>query len=97
MPDNDVSCSTSRSGNAAMVSFFSSRKTERIRGGGHRTGNKADADAFVCMGRFCNAVRRYSSFGYLSPVGFEQKEGKASVPVHGRGSRKKSFSSWRMG
>lgn len=41
MADNDVTCSMSRSGNvwdnAAMESFFSSLKTERIRGRVYRT------------------------------------------------------------
>ncbi len=45
MADNGVACSMSRSGNvwdnAAMESFFSSLKTERIRGKVYRTRNEA--------------------------------------------------------
>jgi putative transposase len=50
MADNGVSCSISRSGNvwdnAAMESFFSSFKTERIRGRVYRTRDEARADVF---------------------------------------------------
>ena len=48
--DNGVTCSMSRSGNvrdnAAMESFFSSLKTERVRGKVYRTRDAASADVF---------------------------------------------------
>ena len=50
MADNGVDCSMSRSGNvwdnAAMESFFSSMKTERIARRVYRTRDAARADAF---------------------------------------------------
>jgi putative transposase len=50
MVDNGVTCSMSRSGNvwdnAAMESFFSSLKTERINGKVYRTRDAARADVF---------------------------------------------------
>jgi putative transposase len=79
--DNGVQCSMSRSGNvwdnAAMESFFSSLKTERIRGKVYRTRDEARADVFDYIERFYNAVRRHSTIGYLSPVEFERKVGLA--------------------
>jgi putative transposase len=81
MADNGVTCSMSRSGNvwdnAAMESFFSSLKTERIRGRVYRTRDDARADVFDYIERFYNAVRRHSTIGYISPVEFEKKVGLA--------------------
>ena len=81
MTDNGVTCSMSRSGNvrdnAAMESFFSSLKTERIRGGVYRTRDDARADLFDYIERFYNAVRRHSTISYISPVEFEKKVGLA--------------------
>ena len=81
MTDNGVTCSMSRSGNvwdnAAMESFFSSLKTERIRGRIYRTRDDARADVFDYIERFYNAVRRHSTIGYISPVEFEKKAGLA--------------------
>lgn len=61
--DNGVTCSMSRSGNvwdnAAMESFFSSLKTERITGQADRTRDAARADAFDYIERFCNTIRRH--------------------------------------
>jgi putative transposase len=77
LTENGVTCSMSRSGNvwdnAAMESFFSSLKTERIRGRVYRTRDEARADVFDYMERFYNAVRRHSTIGYISPVEFEKK------------------------
>jgi len=71
----------SRSGNvwdnAAMESFFSSLKTERIRGQLYRTRDAARADVFDYIERFYNTIRRHSTIGYLSPVEFEKKVGLA--------------------
>ena len=58
MADNGVTCSMSRSGNvwdnAAMESFFSSLKTERIGRKTYRTRNHAKADVFDYIERFYN-------------------------------------------
>lgn len=79
--DNGVICSMSRSGNvwnnAAMESFFSSLKTERIKSKVYRTRDDARADVFDYIERFYNVIRRHSTIGYLSPVEFEKKVGLA--------------------
>ena len=81
MADNGVLCSMSRSGNvwdnAAMESFFSSLKTERIGKQTYRTRDAARADVFDYIERFYNTVCRHSTIGYLSPVEFERKAGLA--------------------
>jgi putative transposase len=81
MADNGVDCSMSRSGNvwdnAAMESFFSSLKTERIGRKVYRTRDAARADVFDYIERFYNTIRRHSTIGYLSPVEFERKVGLA--------------------
>ena len=77
MADNGVVCSMSRSGNvwdnAAMESFFSSLKTERIARRIYRTRDEARADVFDYIERFYNTRRRHSTIGYLSPMEFEMK------------------------
>ena len=77
LADNGIVCSMSRSGNvwdnAAMESFFSSLKTERIRGKLYRTRDAARADVFDYIERFYNTVRRQSTIGYMSPVEFEKR------------------------
>ena len=81
MADNGVVCSMSRSGNvwdnAAMESFFSSLKTERIGKKVYRTRDAARVDVFDYIERFYNPVPRHSTIGYLSPVEFERKVGLA--------------------
>ncbi|MCZ8043455.1 MAG: IS3 family transposase [Beijerinckiaceae bacterium] len=81
LAENGVTCSMSRSGNvwdnAAMESFFSSLKTERIRGQIYRTRDAARADVFDYVERFYNTIRRHSTIGYLSPVEFERNVGLA--------------------
>jgi putative transposase len=81
MADSGIVCSMSRSGNvwdnAAMESFFSSLKTERIERKTYRTRNEARADVFDYIERFYNATRRHSTIGYVSPVEFERKVGLA--------------------
>ena len=76
-----VDCSMSRSGdvwdNAAMESFFSSLKAERIGCKLYRTRDDAKADVFDYIERFYDTVRRHSTIGYLSPVEFERKAGLA--------------------
>ncbi|RKE65631.1 putative transposase, partial [Pseudorhodoplanes sinuspersici] len=62
MADSGITCSMSRSGNvwdnAAMESFFSSLKTERIARRNYRTRNEAKADVFDYIERFYNTTRR---------------------------------------
>ena len=81
MADHGVVCSMSRSGNvwdnAAMESFFSSLKTERIDRKTYRTRDEARADVFDYIERFYNARRRHSTIGYLSPMEFERQAGFA--------------------
>lgn len=71
LADNGVDCSMSRSGNvwynAAMVSFFSSLKTERTARKRYRTRSDAKADVFDYIERFYNSKRRHSTLGYLNP------------------------------
>lgn len=75
MLDHGITCSMSRSGNvwdnAAMESFFSSLKTERIARKVYRTRDDARADVFDDIERFYNPRRRHSAIGYVSPVHFE--------------------------
>jgi putative transposase len=77
MADHGVVCSMSRSGNcwdnAAMESFFSSLKIERVARKVYRTRDQAKADVFDYIERFYNPRRRHSTLGYLSPVEFEKK------------------------
>ena len=81
MTDNGVTCSMSRSGNvwdnAAMESFFSSLKTERIDKKVYRTRDQARADVFDYVEGFYNPTRRHSTLGYLSPMDFERRAGIA--------------------
>jgi putative transposase len=81
MADNGVVCSMSRSGNvwdnAAMESFFSSLKTERMARKTYRTRDEAKADVFDYIECFYNPKRRHSTIGYLSPVEFEMQAGLA--------------------
>jgi putative transposase len=76
-----VTCSMSRSGNvwdnSAMESFFSSLKTERVRGKIYATRTEAKADVFDYVERFYNARRRHSTIGYLSPVEYENSTNSA--------------------
>ena len=92
MSDHGVVCSMSRSGNvwdnAAMESFFSSLKTERVGRKTYRTRDEARADVFDYIERFYNPKRRHSMIGYLSPMEFEsQVELKRVSPKPGAGQR----------
>ena len=77
MAEHGVTCSLSRSGNvwdnAAMESFFSSLKVERVARKIYRTRDQARADVFDYIERFYNPRRRHSTIGYLSPMQFEAK------------------------
>jgi len=76
MLDQGITCSMSRSGNvwdnAAMESFFSSLKTERIARKVYRSRDAARADVLDYIERFYNPTRRHSAIGYVSPMRFEQ-------------------------
>lgn len=77
MAEHGVLCSLSRSGNvwdnAAMESFFSSLKTERVARKVYRTRDQAKADVFDYIERFYNPRRRHSILGHLSPIDFEKQ------------------------
>jgi putative transposase len=77
LTDHGVICSMSKRGdcwdNAAMESFFSSLKTERVARTVYRTRDEAKADVFDYIERFYNPKRRHSTLGYLSPMQFEQR------------------------
>ena len=79
LSEHGVTCSLSRSGNvwgnAAMESFFSSLKTERVAGKTYRTRDQARTDVFDYIERFYNPRRRHSTIGYLSPMEFEARAG----------------------
>jgi len=81
MTDNGVTCSMSRSGNvrdnAAMESFFSWLKTERIARKTCRMRNHAKDKVFDHIERFYNPTRRHSILGYLSPMDFETQTAAA--------------------
>ena len=71
-----IMCSMSRRrecwDNAAMESFFSSLKNERLRRKVYRTRKEAMSDVFDYIERFYKPVRKRSKLGFLSPVQFEQ-------------------------
>lgn len=75
LAEQGITCSMSRQGdvwdNAAMESFFSSLKIERVSGKVYSTRNQARADVFDYVERFYNARRRHSTIGFVSPVEFE--------------------------
>jgi putative transposase len=81
LADNGVTCSMSRSGNvwdnAAMESFFSSLKTERVDRKVYRSRAQAKADVFDYTERFYSPTRRHSTLGYISPIEFERRAGLA--------------------
>lgn len=73
-----IVCSMSRRGNcwdnAAMESFFSTLKTERLSRRHYRTRDELRADVFDYIERFYNPKRRHSTLGYISPVQFENRQ-----------------------
>lgn len=81
LTDQGIVCSMSRLGdvwdNSVMESFFSTLKTERVRGRKYPTRAEAKADVFDYIERFYNPRRRHSTLGYLSPVEFERAAGSA--------------------
>ena len=79
--NDGVDCLMRRSGNvcdnAAMETFFSSLKTERIGKKVYPSRDAARADVLDYIERFYNTVRRHSTIGFISPVKFERKLGLA--------------------
>lgn len=75
LDSHGIICSMSRRGNcwdnAAMESFFSTLKTERLSRKQYRSRDELRADVFDYIERFYNPKRRHSTIGYLSPVQFE--------------------------
>jgi len=75
LTDQGITCSMSRKGdvwdNAAMESFFSSLKLERVRARRYRSRDEARADLFDYIERFYNPRRRHSSIGRISPMEYE--------------------------
>lgn len=75
LDSHGIICSMSRRGNcwdnAAMESFFSTLKTERLSRKRYRTRDDLRADVFDYIERFYNPKRRHSTIGYISPVQFE--------------------------
>jgi putative transposase len=71
-----VTCSMSRKGdcwdNAAIESFFSTLKRERVYRRQYATRDQARADVFDYIERFYNPRRRHSTLGLVSPDEFEQ-------------------------
>jgi putative transposase len=73
-----IVCSMSGKGdcwdNAAMESFFSTLKLERVyRRPRYRTRDEARADVFDYIERFYNPRRRHSTLGNISPAAFERQ------------------------
>jgi putative transposase len=77
LADQGIVCSMSRAGNvwdnAAMESFFSTLKTERIGRKVYRTRDDARTDVFDYIERFYNPRRRHSRIGHESPMALEAK------------------------
>lgn len=75
---NGITCSMSRAGNvwdnAAMESFFSTLKIERVNRQ-YATREEARADVFDYIECFYNPKRRHSAIAYLSPMEFELRMG----------------------
>jgi putative transposase len=72
-----IDCSMSRRGechdNAAMESFFSRLKNERVNRRRYKTRDAARADIFDYMERYYNPRRRHSRLGGISPMEYERR------------------------
>lgn len=79
LADQGIRCRMSRRGdcwdNAAMESFFSTLKMERVNRRRYRTRDEARADIFDYIERFYNPRRRHSTLGQISPMEFERQYG----------------------
>lgn len=85
LTDHGIQCSMSRRGdcwdNAAMESFFSTLKVERVYRRSYRTRDEARADLFQYIEGFYNPRRRHSTLGGLSPAEFERRWAEKVVTV----------------
>ena len=76
-----IECSLSRRGdcwdNAAMESFFSSLKSERLNRRTYRNRDDVRANVFSYIEQFYNPRRRHSTLGYVSPMEYEKQAGFA--------------------
>ena len=83
LADQGITCSMSRRGecwdNAAMESFFSTLKIERVFRSRYKTRDEARADIFDYIERFYNPRRRHSTLNGLSPVEFEKRYASLTV------------------
>jgi putative transposase len=81
LADQGITCSMSRRGNvwdnAAIESFFSTLKTERVNRKQYITRGDARADVFDYIEMFYNPRRRHSSLQGVSPASFEAAAGLA--------------------
>ena len=72
-----IECSLSRRGecwdNAAMESFFSSLKSERLNRRTYRSRDDVRADVFSYIEQFYNPRRRHSTLGYVSPMEYKKQ------------------------
>lgn len=77
LTEHGITCSMSKRGdcwdNAAMESFFSTLKIERVYRRSYRTRDEARADIFDYIERFYNAKRRHSTLGHISPMEYERR------------------------
>ena len=78
LADHGIECSMSRRGdcwdNAAMESFFSTLKQERVYRRCYHTRDEAKADLFDYIEGFYNPRRRHSTLGGVSPMEFERQD-----------------------
>jgi putative transposase len=77
LKQHGIRCSLSGAGscydNAAIESFFSLLKRERVNRVRYRTRDEARSDVFDYIERFYNRQRSHSYLGYTSPVRYEQQ------------------------
>jgi putative transposase len=66
---------------AAMKSFFSTLKIERLSRRIYRSRGECRAEVFDYIERFYNARRQHSTLGYVSPIQFEAAAYWANQPV----------------
>ena len=79
LAEQNITCRMSRRGdcwdNAAMESFFSTLKLERVNRRRYATRDEARADLFDYIERFYNPRRKHSTLGNISPAEFERRFG----------------------
>ena len=77
LADSGIVCSMSKHGdcwdNAAMESFFSTLKAERLSRRIHRSRDECRAEVFDYIKRFYNPRRQHSTLGYVSPCSLRQR------------------------